>query len=110
MEEKTVLIVNARPNPDNQTALEAYKNQSMILFKAAGAKPLKKFKVKESLIGEQTPSLISMLEFPSEEVLKNVFESEAYQRLIPLREQAFLELNAFVSQSLTLKFIFIKIL
>ena len=100
MEEKTVLIVNARPNPDNQAALEAYKNQSMILFKAAGAKPLEKFKIKESLIGEQMPSLISMLEFPSEDVLKNVFESEVYQQLIPLRDQAFLELNAFVSQSL----------
>ena len=101
MEEKTVLVVNARPNPDEKTALEAYLSQSSALFKAVGGKPLAKYAIQATIIGDQKFSLVSMLEFPDAEVVKNVFESDAYKQLIPLRDKAFLELNAFITQSLS---------
>lgn len=96
-EQKAILLVTAQTNPEEHEALQAYVSASGELFKAAGAKPLNKFKIASQIIGNHSMDLISILEFPNADALAKVFDDEAYKALLPLRELAFTKLEAYVS-------------
>ncbi|MEO1449448.1 MAG: DUF1330 domain-containing protein [Bacteroidota bacterium] len=95
--EKAVMIVIARINPAGEAALKAYLEGAGPLFKAAGGQPVNKYKLAKQIVGENTMSLVSIMEFPSQEALEGVFASDAYKALLPHRDQAFSKLEVFVS-------------
>lgn len=97
MTEKTHLIVNASINENEIEAFNHYSQEVSKLFLKAGAKPLSKYKIMQSFIGPDSLHLVSILEFPSEETLKKVFNSIEYQELIPLRDKAFTKLSAYIA-------------
>ena len=97
MSEKAVMIVNAVLSPEGKEAFAEYSEKSVPLFKNAGAKPLAKHKVKETIVGSKKLQVVSIMEFPDIESVKGVFESEAYKELLPLRDKAFVELDVFIA-------------
>ena len=99
MSERSLLIVNAVVNPGEREALAYYQQEATPMFVAAGGKPVGKFKISESLIGEADLHMAVVMEFPNDEAIKGVFDSEAYQELIPYREKAFKELNVYIGNS-----------
>lgn len=96
MSEKAFMIATAIPNPEEQEALKHYQEQSAILFKAAGGQVPDKFKVSKNLYGNNTPKLAITMEFPSEQTIVDVFESEAYKALLPYRNKALISAEIFI--------------
>ena len=91
------MIVKASVNPEGKEELKSYSEKSSVIFKEAGAKPVQKLAIDRVLVGEEKPDLMVISEWPSKKVLLDVFESEVYKAIIPLRDAAFLTLEVFIS-------------
>lgn len=96
--EKVILIIVATINPNEKEALSYYLEQLNVIYKQVEAKPIKKYKISETLIGANNPNLVSIMEFPSRDALDLVFKSETYKALIPYRERAFIKVDAHISK------------
>ncbi|PCJ66102.1 MAG: hypothetical protein COA58_08500 [Bacteroidetes bacterium] len=94
--EKSVMIVNAGLNPNEKDAFGYYSAHSSPLFKAAGGKLVSKYKVAKSIVGNIEIQLVVIMEFPNNQAIIKVFESEAYKELLPFRDRAFTELDVFI--------------
>lgn len=68
------------------------------LYTEVGAKPIERYEISGVLIGENQPTMVSIMEFPDEAALDKVFKSEDYKTLLPYREKAFIKLEAFISK------------
>lgn len=99
MSEKSLLIVNARVNPEHPEALKNYTEKATPLFKQAGGQPVGRYKVDEQILGEYTPDIVVVMEFPDNDSIKRVFDSEPYKALIPDREKAFHSLEIFIGKA-----------
>lgn len=95
---KVNLTIVATVNPNGKEELSYYLEKVADLYKSVEAKPVIKFKITKPLIGNYTPSIVSIMEFPNIIALNKVFESETYKKLIPYREKAFSKLEAYVSE------------
>lgn len=62
------------------------------LFKAAGATPLGRYRLVKPVLGDRHPTLVVMMEFPSDQAIR-----EADQQLTPEREKAFETLDVFIA-------------
>ena len=94
---KVNLVILAQVNPEKKEALSHYVNGVGELYQQVGAKSVGKFKLSEALIGTAPRNLASIMEFPDMNALRAVFDSDAYQALLPYRDQAFLSLEAHIS-------------
>ncbi|MFL1896369.1 DUF1330 domain-containing protein [Aquimarina sp. 2-A2] len=95
---KVILIIVATINPNEKEALNYYLKQMNILYEQVGAQSIGKYIVSESLIGTDSPNLVSIIEFRNKEALEKVFKSEKYKTLKPYREKAFLQVEAHLSK------------
>ena len=95
---KVNVTIVATINPTGKNELSHYLEKVGLLYKKVEAKPVHKFKITQPLIGDYSPSLVSIMEFPTMKALKDVFESEAYKELLPYREKAFSRLEAYISE------------
>jgi len=97
--DKVNLIIVATPNPAEKAALDHYLESMHQLYQKVEAQPVAKYKISEALIGTQNPHLVSVMEFPNQEAVNQVFQGEAYQQLLPYREKAFVKVEAYVGQT-----------
>jgi len=95
---KVNLTIVARLNPNGKEELSHYIQEVGLLYKKVEAKSVNKFKITKPLIGDYTPNLVSIMEFPNMDSLNDVFESDEYKKLIPYREKAFSKLEAYISE------------
>ena len=86
-----VLILNT-PNPSGQAQLKAYGEGVRPLLAAAQAKVLIKSDELNTVEGILLPKNAMVLEFPSRAGAEKFFEQDAYQALIPLRNEGFSQL------------------
>jgi|GEM_PF-1043605 len=101
----TFLITLARPNPENADALAQYSEEAPSLGMQYGMQLIAQFKVVDQIFGEHHAAIVSVVQFPDANAITGMFESEAYQPLIALREQAFTSIHYYIStpdQSLTI--------
>ena len=91
------LIIVAKINPAEKEALNQYLEGVAKLYQEVGAQSINKYKVSEASIGDYSPSIVSIMQFRDRDSLDNVFESTAYQALIPLRDKAFLKVESYIS-------------
>ncbi|WP_420580368.1 DUF1330 domain-containing protein [Reichenbachiella sp.] len=96
--EKVILVVLATINPLEKEAANHYMTQANEMFKSVGAKPLYKYPLEKQFIGKLNIQMTAAIEFPNQKSFDAVFESEAYQQLIPDREKGFSFLNAYISK------------
>lgn len=97
MENQVFLMVEATPNPDNKEDLQAYGSQAPLLMKKHGGIPIARYSV-ESVVGEgDKPSAYAVISFPNREAIQDLLVNDAdYQKLIPLRNNAFKSIRFFV--------------
>ncbi|WP_298426748.1 DUF1330 domain-containing protein [uncultured Kordia sp.] len=95
---KVHVTIVATVNPEGKEQLAHYIEKVGDLYKKVQAKSVNKFKVSKPLIGTYTPTIVSIMEFPDMNALHDVFESAAYQELIPYRDKAFSKLEAYISE------------
>lgn len=98
MSEKSLIIVKATPNPLEMEAYEYYVKNVGPIFKTFEGKPVSKYRMSESIVGNEKFKMLVIMEFPSDVAIKKAFNSEAYQELLPYREKAFISLNVFIGK------------
>lgn len=72
-------------NPEKFQTYVAKAGESMQPY---GGKPITKGKVSACLAGEVDHDMVSIVSFPDQVSLDEWFDSETYQSLIPLRDEA----------------------
>lgn len=87
-------------DPNEPEAFEAYASAAPALLMEAGGKVRCRMKVIESLVGENAPQTVFMVDFDSAETVKNMFASAEYKALIPHREKAFAKLEFFLAEDI----------
>jgi len=96
MVEKSVMIANAVLNLDEKEVFNYYSKKSSEIFKKAEGKLIGKYKATENLVGDNNFHVVVVMEFPNNQDIIDVFESEEYIKLIPFRDKAFRELKVFI--------------
>ena len=72
----------------NPGKLQEYVSQVPQTMQPFAAKMIARGKVQKMLNGSLTHQIEAVFEFPSTEAIENWFASDAYQALIPIREEA----------------------
>lgn len=99
MSEKTTLVVTASPNPNEMESVQNYLQGVMPLLMGAGGQLVKRLKV-ESLIHGNPSGMVLVMDFDSNESIEELFKSDQYAKLVPVRDKGFNEMNILVTHAL----------
>ena len=99
-EKKSVLIINAIVNKERMAELSTYLGTVMQVFGKNGGKPVARFKTIENLLGDDSPEMTAIIEFPNDEVIKELMESEDFKALADVRARVFSKLNMLIGETL----------
>ena len=99
-ENKAVLAINAIVNKEYMAELPDYLANVMQVFGKNGGKPVARYKTVEPLIGEQSPEMLAVIEFPNADTIKNMINGEDFQALAEVRARIFTKLNMMTCASL----------
>jgi len=100
MIQKTTLVVTSVPNPSQQEAMQEYVQGVMPLLLELGGVVVKRSMLTDTYHGEKAFTFLLIMDFPSKQALINMFESDAYQLLIPIREKGFKKIDIFFADDL----------
>ena len=92
-ENKAVLIISAIVNKAHMADVPAYLGSVMQIFGQNNGKPIGRYKTVDQLLGEDSPEMVAVIEFPDADTIKQMVEGEAFQALSELRERVFSKLN-----------------
>jgi len=93
------LVVTAIPNPSEMASVQEYLHGVLPLFLSAGGKLVKRLKVDQALLGDPT-GMTLVMDFESADKISALFDSDAYQALVPLRDKGFAEMNIWTAHSM----------
>lgn len=91
--EGNTLVISAVINKENKAKLPEYLGKMKEVFKEFEGTPVGKYKRISIIDGDATPEMIAIIEFPNQEAITNMIESDSYQGLSDLRESVFSELS-----------------
>jgi len=97
---KTYLIITAIVNKQNIAEVPEYLRSVMQVFGQAGGKPIGRYKTIQSLVGEESPEMMAVLEFDSPNTIENMLKGDGFTSLGDQRARVFTKLNMFISQSM----------
>lgn len=97
MDNQVFLVVEATPNLSNQDELNAYSSLAPVLMKKHGGTPVSRYVVESKIGAGEHPKAIAVISFPNKESVDNfLVKDPEYQKLIPLRNEAFSEIHFYV--------------
>lgn len=99
-EQYSYLVINAIVNKENKAELPEYLDKTLQVFKANGGKPIGKYKAIQSLGGEESPEMIAIIAFPSDQKIKDMLKSKDFKNLGELRSRVFDKLNLILCSEL----------
>lgn len=76
-------------NLDAEEALKIYLDVTGPLLAKAGAQIISQHEVVETIAGQDLPKFVTLVEYPSREAVDQVFESDAYRAIKPMRDKVF---------------------
>ena len=97
---KTFLVISAIVNKQNIAEVPEYLGSVMKIFGQNGGKPVGRYKTINSLIGEDSPEMMAIIEFDNPETIENMVKGEAFNALAELRARVFSKLNMIISQNM----------
>ena len=102
--DKVCVVIEAIFNPSgmNTPEFKEYSRRSNANGEAHGGVVLHKYQVTGNLGSGNTPHLVLIIEYPSQEMANETFTNEEYLSILPLREVAFKEVK--ILQTITLVF------
>ena len=92
MNEKTTLVVTAVPNPNEMGSVQEYLKGVLPLLMGAGGQLVKRLKVNEAIHGKPA-GMVLVMDFESADAISNMFASDDYAALVPVRDKGFSEMN-----------------
>ena len=95
MTEKCVVIITAKlkANASETNEYKEYSQRSNVNREAYGGVVLNSYKVTNNMGQGSTPHVAVIVEYPSKEKAVESFSNKEYQSIIPVRDQAFDEVN-----------------
>ena len=99
MDDKTTLLVTAVPNPNEMASVQEYLQGVMPLLMGAGGTLVKRLKIDEVIHGNAT-GMAMVMDFESAGAITELFESDDYAALVPVRDRGFTEMNILVTQEM----------
>ena len=99
MNEKTTLVVTAVPNPNEMASVQEYLQGVMPLLVGAGGNLVKRLKIDRTIHGAPS-GMALVMDFDSAEAVTEMFESEEYTALIPIRDRGFAEMNILLTREM----------
>jgi uncharacterized protein (DUF1330 family) len=97
---KSTLAINAIINKENMSEVPSYLEQVMPIFGKNGGKPVGRFKTVNKLIGDESPEMVALIEFPDAEVIEQMIEGDDFQALSDLRGRVFKKINMFICEEM----------
>lgn len=91
----TLLVTFAKPNPEEIETFHGYVGASTGLAIEAGGIVSSRFGVAH-VEGDAPAAIFGLATFPSAEAITTMFDSPAYQDLIPAREKSIESVNAYI--------------
>lgn len=96
---RTVLaLTTLRPGGD--AALQRYLDVVGPLMQAAGARLVSRHAVSRAVAGDSPAAFVSLVDYPSEAAIRQVFESPAYRALDRVKAEAFSQYQVSVLDAL----------
>ncbi|MEK7639380.1 MAG: DUF1330 domain-containing protein [Patescibacteria group bacterium] len=96
-QEKSFLISTATPNPENPEEAKLYSTGAMELIKRSGGTVVGRHPIVKTILGDSTPGVVLVAEFPNDQTILALFESDEYKALIPHRELGFKNVTLYVA-------------
>lgn len=97
---KTFLVISAIVNKQNIAEVPNYLGSVMQIFGQNGGKPVGRYKTVDSLVGEESPEMMAVIEFDSPQTIHDMINGEAFQSLTQQRARVFDKLNMIISQNM----------
>jgi uncharacterized protein (DUF1330 family) len=99
MGEKATLVVTAVPNPDEMASVKEYLQGVLPLLTGAGGKLVKRLKTDRIIHGNPS-GMALVMDFDSADAITQMFESDAYAALVPVRDRGFTEMNILLTREM----------
>ena len=97
---KTFLVITAIVDKQNIAEVPEYLGSVMQIFGQNGGKPVARYKTINSLVGEESPEMMAVIEFDSPRTIADMVNGEAFNALAEQRTRVFTKLNMIVSQTM----------
>ena len=99
MSDQITLVVTASPNPNEMEAVQDYVTKAGPLLAGAGGIPVKRLKITDVFFGDKSFAILLVMDFPSKQAVVDMFNSDAYQALVPSRDKGFFQVNIFFAEA-----------
>src|SRR5210317_2039159 len=97
---KTFLVITAIVDKQNIADVPEYLGSVMQIFGQNGGKPVGRYKTINSLVGDESPEMMAVIEFDSPKTIENMVNGEAFNSLAEQRARVFTKLNMIISQNM----------
>lgn len=97
---KTFLVITAIVNKQNIAEVPEYLGSVMQIFGQNDGKPVGRYKTTNSLVGNESPEMMAVIEFDSPKTIEEMVEGEAFNALAEQRARVFTKLNMIISQNM----------
>ena len=97
---KTFLVITAIVNKQNIAEVPEYLGSVLQIFGQNGGIPVGRYKTINSLIGEESPEMMAVIEFDDPKTIEEMVNGEAFNALSEQRARVFAKLNMIISQSM----------
>ena len=99
-ESKTFLVITAIVNKQNIVEVPEYLGSVMQIFGQNGGKPIGRYKTINSLVGDESPEMMAVIEFDSPKSIEDMVSGEAFNALAEQRARVFTKQNMIISQNM----------
>jgi uncharacterized protein (DUF1330 family) len=99
MSEKATLVVTAVPKPNEMASVQEYLKSVMPLFAGAGGQLVKRLKTDQVIYGKPS-GMTLVMDFDSAETITELFTSDEYAALVPIRDKGFAEMNILLTHTM----------
>lgn len=99
-EEKTFLLINTIPNPEDPEAFQLYISKIIPLFQSYGGKAIGRYKTLEQVMGDSGIKASAIFEFPAAGTIKEMIASEEFNALNELRKKAYKQVDLLICDML----------
>lgn len=99
MSEAATLVVTAVPNADEMTSVQEYLQGVMPLLTGAGGELAKRLTV-DAVIHGNTAGMVLVMDFESADAVTELFDSDDYAALVPVRDRGFKEMNILITHTM----------
>ncbi len=99
MSDTTTLVVTAVPNASEMAAVQEYLQGVMPLLLGAGGSLVKRLKTEKVVHGDPS-GMTLVMDFDSADAITEMFDSDDYAALVPVRDRGFKEMNILLTREM----------